>query len=120
MYNIPMLTVTFVMKANWGNVRWQEQEHLARHLWGHPLPMAPGRTVSAATDLGVSLYSAPGGGYARPDDVACMIEGVLNAMKHLGMLAGSPQPAPPPTTSLAMATRSGHLSGRWLAISVLR
>lgn len=42
-------------------------------LWGHPLPIAPGRTVSAATDLGVPwLYTeAPGGGYAQTDDVAC-------------------------------------------------
>ena len=63
-------------------------------LWGHPLPLAPGRTVSAATELGVpSLYSeAPGGGYARPDDVRCFTDGVLNVMKHLGMLEGSPQP----------------------------
>lgn len=65
-------------------------------LWGHPLPIAPGRTVSAATDLGVpSLYTeAPGGGYARPDDLACFTQGVLNVMKHLGMLVGAPQPRP--------------------------
>jgi len=65
-------------------------------LWGHPLPIAPGRTVSAATDLGVpSLYTeAPGGGYARPDDVVCFTDGVLNVMKHLGMLDGTPQPCP--------------------------
>ena len=65
-------------------------------LWGHPLPIAPGRTVSAATDLGVpSLYTeAPGGGYARPADVACFTQGVVNVMRHLGMLAGAPQPQP--------------------------
>jgi predicted deacylase len=65
-------------------------------LWGHPLPVAPGRTVSAATDLGVpSLYSeAPAGGYARPEDVACFRQGVINVMRHLGMLAGDPQPQP--------------------------
>jgi predicted deacylase len=65
-------------------------------LWGHPLPIAPGRTVSAATDLGVpSLYTeAPGGGYARPADVACFTQGVINVMRHLGMLAGAPQPQP--------------------------
>ncbi|MBX3051340.1 MAG: succinylglutamate desuccinylase/aspartoacylase family protein [Caldilineaceae bacterium] len=63
-------------------------------LWGHPLPLASGRTLSAAIDLGVpSLYTeAPGGGYARPDDVDCFTEGVLNVMKHLGMLGGNPQP----------------------------
>jgi predicted deacylase len=65
-------------------------------LWGHPLPIAPGRTVSAATELGVpSLYTeAPGGGYARPTDVACFSQGVINVMRHLGMLAGAPQPQP--------------------------
>jgi predicted deacylase len=65
-------------------------------LWGHPLPLAPGRTVSAATDLGVpSLYSeAPAGGYVRPEDVACFRQGVINVMRYLGMLAGDPQPQP--------------------------
>lgn len=62
-------------------------------LWGHPLPIAAGRTVSAATDLGVpSLYTeAPGGGFARPEDVACFTQGVINVMIHLGMLSGTPQ-----------------------------
>lgn len=65
-------------------------------LWGHPMPMPPGRTVSSATDFGVpSLYTeAPGGGYARPDDVACFVQGVRNVMHWLGMLAGAPQPRP--------------------------
>ncbi|CAN5469629.1 succinylglutamate desuccinylase/aspartoacylase family protein [soil metagenome] len=65
-------------------------------LWGHPLPMAPGRTVSAATDLNIpSLYTeAPGGGYARSDDVACFTQGVRNVLQHLGMLAGEPHPRP--------------------------
>ncbi len=67
-------------------------------LWGHPLPIAPGRTVSAATDLGVPwLYTeAPGGGYARPEDVACFTQGVINVMRWLAMLDGAP--APQPTT----------------------
>ena len=65
-------------------------------LWGHPLPLPPGRTISAAVELGVpSLYTeAPGGGYARPDDVACFRQGVLNVMRRLGMLAGDPVPRP--------------------------
>lgn len=64
--------------------------------WGHPLPLPPGRTISAATELGVpSLYTeAPGGGYARPDDVTCFADGVLNVMRHLNMLDGEPQPRP--------------------------
>lgn len=64
--------------------------------WGHPLPMPPGRTISAATDLGVpSLYSeAPGGGYARPQDVATFTQGVINVLRHLGMMAGEPETEP--------------------------
>jgi predicted deacylase len=48
------------------------------------------------TDLGIpSLYTeAPGGGLARPDDVACFTEGVLNVMKYLGMVEGPPRPRP--------------------------
>lgn len=65
-------------------------------LWGHPLPVAPGRSISAAIDLGVpSLYTeALGGGIARSDDVACFRDGVLNVMKWLNMLDGDPQPRP--------------------------
>jgi predicted deacylase len=63
-------------------------------LWGHPLPLPPGRTISASTEFGVpSLYTeAPGGGYAHPDDVACFAQGVINVMRHLGMQDGAPEP----------------------------
>jgi len=66
-------------------------------MWGHPLPIPPGRSISAATDLGVpSLYTeAPGGGYTRPEDVDCFVTGVVNVMRHLGMVSGKPQPLPP-------------------------
>ena len=65
-------------------------------LWGHPPPVAAGRSVSTATAFGVPwLYTeSPGGGRATPDDMACYIEGVLNVMKHLGMMPGQPQPRP--------------------------
>lgn len=65
-------------------------------IWGHPLPMPPGRTISAANELGIPwLYTeAPGGGYARPDDVAIFRRGVLNLMRHLGMLDGAPELGP--------------------------
>lgn len=61
-------------------------------LWGHPAPLPPGRSISAATDLGVpSIYSeAPGGGTVRPCDLACYREGVLSVMRSLDMLPGSP------------------------------
>ena len=60
-------------------------------LWGHPLPHPPGRTISSATALGIpSLYTeAPGGGFARPADVACFGRGVQNVMRHLGILPGA-------------------------------
>ncbi|MBI1298148.1 hypothetical protein GC175_24705 [bacterium] len=65
-------------------------------LWGHPMPVPPGRSISVATDLGVpSLYTeAPGGGYARPDDVSCFVDGVLNVMAHLGMIDHAPGQRP--------------------------
>ena len=65
-------------------------------IWEHPPPMPPGRTLSAATDLGVpAIYTeAGGGGYARPSDVGCFTTGVINVMKHLDMLDGQPQTQP--------------------------
>ncbi|MEM7031200.1 MAG: succinylglutamate desuccinylase/aspartoacylase family protein [Chloroflexota bacterium] len=63
-------------------------------LWGHPHPIPPGRTVSAATANNVPwLYTeTPGGGRATVDDVECYVVGVRNVMRHLGMLEGDPQP----------------------------
>ena len=65
-------------------------------MWGHPLPVPPGRSLTAATNLGIpALYTeAAGGGYARPEDVRCFTNGVLNVMKHLDMLEGEPQLQP--------------------------
>ncbi len=65
-------------------------------IWEHPPPMPPGRTLSAATDLGVpAIYTeAGGGGYAHPSDVDCFTTGVINLMKHLNMLDGQPQTQP--------------------------
>lgn len=65
-------------------------------MWGHPPPVTVGRSISAATEYGVPwLYTeSPGGGRAGSDDVACYINGVLNVMKHLDMIADEPQPHP--------------------------
>lgn len=59
-------------------------------IWGHPLPLPAGRSVSAATSMGIpSLYTeAPGGGRCDPDVVACFRDGVLNVMRRLGMIEG--------------------------------
>ena len=64
-------------------------------LWGHP-GLAPGRTLSAAVDHDVPcLYTeAPGGGFARTDDIECFYDGVMNVAKWLGMLEGEPNPSP--------------------------
>lgn len=66
-------------------------------LWGHPPdPAAGGRTISAAEQLGIPwIYTeAAGGGRAAPADVACYTEGVLNVLRHMGMLPGQPDPRP--------------------------
>ncbi len=59
-------------------------------MWGHPLPLPAGRSISAATSLGIpSLYTeARGGGGCDVDVVACFRDGVLNVMKRLGMIRG--------------------------------
>jgi uncharacterized protein len=97
LYNLPTLIGYTSDKSDLGRRSQAAAEAFgAPVLWGHPLPMPPGRSLSAATDLGIpSLYTeAPGGGLAQPDDVACFAEGVLNVMKHLGMVEGQPRPRP--------------------------
>ena len=66
-------------------------------LWAHPPdPTATGRSISAAEALGIPwIYTeAAGGGRALPADVACYAGGVLNVMRHLGMLPGQPERRP--------------------------
>jgi predicted deacylase len=65
-------------------------------LWGHPPPVPPGRSISAAVDLGVPwLYTeAPGGGTVRPEDLTLYRDGVLRVMQSLGMLEGEPKAQP--------------------------
>jgi len=96
-YNIPTL-IGYLHSDNELGQRSQAAAKAfgASIMWGHPLPIPAGRSISAATDLGVpSLYTeAPGGGYTRPEDVECFITGVINVMKHLGMLDGKPNSLP--------------------------
>ena len=65
-------------------------------MWGHPPPNAPGRTCSFASDNGIPwLYTeTSGGGRAGGDVLSVYVDGVLNVMKHLGMLEGDPKPRP--------------------------
>jgi predicted deacylase len=66
-------------------------------IWGHPL-IEPGRTISSARARGIPfLYTeARGAGRIHPDDLRMMRRGILNLMRHLGMLDGAPEiPAPP-------------------------
>ena len=66
-------------------------------LWAHPAPIPPGRSLSAADALGVPcMYTeAPGGGRVTDETLACFVRGVFNVMRHLGMLEGAPEYAPP-------------------------
>lgn len=66
-------------------------------IWGHPV-IEPGRTVSAARARGIPfLYTeARGAGRIHPDDLRMMRRGIINLMRHLGMLEGLPEiPSPP-------------------------
>lgn len=93
-YNIPTLVGYLHDAGDVGQrARAAAEAFGAPVIWGHPLPMPPGRSISAANELGIPwLYTeAPGGGYARPDDVAIFRRGVINLMRHLGMLEGAPE-----------------------------
>src|SRR3954469_961915 len=62
-------------------------------VWAHPPdPSAGGRTISAAEAVGIPwIYpEAARGGRTLPQDVECYRSGVLNVMRHLGMLPGQP------------------------------
>lgn len=92
-YKLPSLIGYMHDNGDLGQRSWAAAQAFgAAVLWGHPLPMPPGRSLSAATELGIpSLYTeAPGGGYARHEDVTLFSRGVRNLMQHLGMLAGAP------------------------------
>ena len=64
-------------------------------VWGHP-SVAPGRTVSEATERGIPwLYTeCPGGGWLHQDTAALYARGVTNVMRQLGMLPGDPEHEP--------------------------
>lgn len=65
-------------------------------IWAHP-EIPPGRTVSAARARGIPwIYAeARGGGRIHQEDLAVYRRGLVNLMRHLGMLAGSLETSPP-------------------------
>ena len=58
-------------------------------IWGHTV-IEPGRTISFARERGIPfLYTeARGAGRIHPDDLRMMRQGILNLLRHLGILAG--------------------------------
>src|SRR5262249_21942207 len=64
-------------------------------IWGHP-KVAPGRTVSLATELGIPwLYTeARGAGRIHPQDLEMMKRGIRNLLRHLQILDGELETAP--------------------------
>ena len=65
-------------------------------VWAHPRT-PPGRSVSAAKACGIPfLYTeARGAGRIDAEDLAVFKRGLLNLMRHLGILPGAPEPAAP-------------------------
>ena len=66
-------------------------------IWTHP-SIAPGRTVSAAADRGVSsIYlEARGAGRIHPDDLLVYRRGIHRLLSHLGITNTPLAPLPPP------------------------
>jgi predicted deacylase len=64
-------------------------------LWGHPT-LAPGRTVSFAATRGIPWLYTEARGAARIDaeDLRMFSNGILNLLRHLGILPGKPERAP--------------------------
>lgn len=90
-YELPLLTGYVHDEGAYG----QASLGLARAfgapvLWGHPLPLPPGRSLTAAYDLGVpcAYTEAPGGSGIDPHVADRFLTGLFNVMKHLGMLQG--------------------------------
>jgi uncharacterized protein len=82
-------------------------------IWGHPV-IEPGRTISVAHERGIPfLYTeAWGAGRIAPGDLLMMRRGIVNLLRHLGMLSGAPDiPAPPRRLSGVGNTDDGLAAG---------
>lgn len=73
----------------------------------------PGRTLSAAGELGIpAIYvEMPGEGRCRPQDRERARQGLRNVLAYLGMIDGAYPTAPPPYFVEMSEPGSGHLQG---------
>ena len=96
-YHIPTLVGYYHADSEAGRVSQQVARAFGVEvLWGHP-DVAPGRTVSFATERGIPWLctEAPGAGRARPQDVAAFARGVWNSLRVMGMVEGVVEPVTP-------------------------
>lgn len=80
-------------------------------VWGHPVIEA-GRTISAAKARNIPFLYTEAWGAARiaAADLAMMKRGVLNLMRHLGILDGEPElPAAPPRRLTGVGNTDGGI-----------
>jgi predicted deacylase len=69
----------------------------ARFTWRHDGPPAPGRSLSAAFDLGIPAIYVEGSGGRSVDasELRGYVDGVRRVLHSLGMLDAAPPPGPP-------------------------
>ncbi|BDC49367.1 hypothetical protein F183_A16830 [Bryobacterales bacterium F-183] len=81
-------------------------------IWGHPI-IEPGRTISSAKARNIPfLYTeAWGAGRIALADLAMMKRGIVNLMRHLGILEGEPDlPAQPPRRLSGVGNTDGGIA----------
>jgi predicted deacylase len=83
-------------------------------IWGHPT-MKPGRTLSFAGSRGIPwLYTeARGAGRIDPGDLLIFKRGILNLMRHLQILPGSPTPSPVQHRLFGDGDIDSSISSKW-------
>ena len=86
--------------------------------FGIPLAIASdGKThsISAASQLGVPslLPEMSGNGLWGEDSVGVLTAGIARIMRHLGMIDGSAEPAPPPPDFVTMWVPTAPVDGLW-------
>lgn len=82
-------------------------------IWGHPT-MKAGRTLSYAASRKIPwIYTeARGAGRIDPDDLRIFKTGLLNLMRHLGILPGSPANSPTPLRLLGDGDIDASISAK--------